>query len=450
MSIYGDSLNNDETFDVSSDTETTISEPQNEGANVCRLGALSTLLGADADTIFALSEPMETLGLAEGLTSGEVLWRSRSDSELNELSEYLRQIERLSRPEIWTAINQNLSPTSAIAFMVSALGSSLERESAAAAAALWQEFRGTDRYEVQPWFVEDHYLRNGLRYPNLLLWNWSWQFFGEFLDDFTLNETFINWDEVPWSYVSADMLRLVSSLNDAHEQIAVILNLSKFRLQIALRSSDSITRELATSAFISFGFEDRVAERTPQPLKVPSTELQVSTMVHGTRAWMGEWWEPEGDFHEYISLNYRSNLYKKGAPFSWDGRLSESHRVRAGIRLMKWASSEASNGMETVFGHSYGGEVLARSVLDGANVSEMVLLSAPITESIRAAIPHISTVIDIRLTFDPILALARGKQHVPDEFNVTRIFLSGWRLNHGATHDKNLWINERIADQCGW
>ena len=79
----------------------------------------------------------------------------------------------------------------------------------------------------------------------------------------------------------------------------------------------------------------------------------------------------------------------------------------------------------------------------------MVLLSAPVTDHVLAAVETGVTVIDARLRFDPVLALARTGQSLPARPNVTTVRLKRWTLNHSATHDERVWMKERIAQRAG-
>jgi hypothetical protein len=64
------------------------------------------------------------------------------------------------------------------------------------------------------------------------------------------------------------------------------------------------------------------AEPPLTPPVTPPGALVVSTMIHGTWAWKGDWWRPKGNgFHEYILRNHRPNLFSRGARFTWSGRL---------------------------------------------------------------------------------------------------------------------------------
>ncbi|WP_223163353.1 hypothetical protein, partial [Mycolicibacter arupensis] len=59
----------------------------------------------------------------------------------------------------------------------------------------------------------------------------------------------------------------------------------------------------------------------------------------------------------------------------------------------------------------------------------------------------IARLIDIRLPFDPVLALELRRQRIPLNRNVIRV-LTSWRLDHAATHKESVWLADDIAAQA--
>ncbi|WP_420329983.1 alpha/beta hydrolase [Serinicoccus sediminis] len=187
----------------------------------------------------------------------------------------------------------------------------------------------------------------------------------------------------------------------------------------------------------------------PEPhVEPPPDSPNVSTLVHGTWGWKGDWWRPSGGFHRYILKDYRTNLYAGGARFSWSGAYSPRHRARAGQDFCDWAGEVAPRGLQTVLAHSYGAEVVGRAIIAGTRVSELALLSAPGTAFVNAAATMVGRTVDVRLPFDPVLSLAR----VPQRLDLSiphRLVLTSWRLDHSATHDEQVWMNEAIGIRAG-
>jgi hypothetical protein len=236
---------------------------------------------------------------------------------------------------------------------------------------------------------------------------------------------------------------------DRYGKPAVISLLVRWRLAQALRSPDPITRALATAGFLPLT-EDAV--EPPRSTGSGSRGQSVSTMIHGTFGWKGDWWRPRpGSFHDFILNSHRSNLYSGGARFSWSGAYSAPQRRLAASDFCDWTNEIARSGLESVFSHSYGGEVAARSRINGAAMDQLVLLSSPVTSYVDAAAndPNLS-VVDVRLNFDPVLALARAPQRIsPLPSNVTEVIFAAWRLDHGATHSEAVWNAEKVAARGG-
>lgn len=216
--------------------------------------------------------------------------------------------------------------------------------------------------------------------------------------------------------------------------------LAAVRLSLAMRSGDPITRQfaMASLARIGRGSDDALgggAGRAPIPGAV-----SVSTIIHGTWGWKGDWWRPTAPFHDYVRQEVRGNVYSRGAPFSWSGAYSDRQRRMAAEDFHRWAEEISPRGIDTLLGHSYGGEVATRAWRLGTKIQEVVLLSAPATEYVRNAVDNGLKTVDIRLPFDPVLALARTPQRIRRKaLNLTEVVLPQWRLSHGATHDPDVW-----------
>lgn len=437
----------DDVFEVSSEPDTTAASTRSESANVCRAAAISTLLGGDRTAAAELSEPLGDLGFAPALRSGDVapididpfeslgrLWADddRSNDE--------------SRIVTWRQLNEAGDPQAAVAFLVAVLGSPLERESAAAAAALRRQLAPIDRrrrWRLRRWpewgFLLEELEYRGRDWPWLAPW-FPAQDFGEGED---LETEPIKWDPQRWTELYARASRLGG---DRYDKLLLVDFLVRMRLTQALRSPDPVTRSLAAAIFPppdgGAGLPTAAESGSPQ------TGTVVSTMIHGTRGWKGDWWRPRpGNFHEFIHDNHRGNLYTGGARFSWSGAYRRGDREQAAIDFCDWAGDMAPGGVQTLFAHSYGGEIAARAVLQGAQVTELVLLSVPATVPVTAVAGSPLRVVDVRLRFDPVLALARTRQRLGTRPNVTEVLLNQWRLDHSASHEASVWLTEAVAER---
>jgi pimeloyl-ACP methyl ester carboxylesterase len=442
----------DDRFVVSSSPESAAENPEFEGANVCRVAALSTMLGNDRDGIRALEPELEELGFGPSVTSGDWNWSDVSVvNAFSELRVGVRPREQ-GRVERWQMIGETMRPQAAVAFMVDVLGSSLERESVAAAAALWRQLRPFDTrrfWRGPPWWhlwdrlfeLEPEWLTPG--WPEFL---WGGPDLGSFDPDDLDEQAKVPWEPERWTALYE---RAMTSLGDPYADVLLVRMLCGWRIGRGLRSRDPVTRSLAMAAIPPPSGGGSAIEPATAFVATPPGALFVSTMVHGTWGWKGDWWRPGSDFHRFILHAHRPNLYSRGAKFSWSGAYSESQRALAARDFREWAYDVAPHGLQTVFGHSYGGEVAARALLDGARIAELVLLSVPVTALVEAAAATGVPVVDVRLKFDPVLGIARLRQRLTQrlrpEPNVTEVLLEQWRYDHGASHHEDVWRAEDVA-----
>jgi hypothetical protein len=444
----------DDRFDVSPSPDTVAESSEYEGANVCRVAALSTMLGNDREAIRQLAPELEQLGFSSSLVAGERNW---ADVGLVDAFADVRERDapqELSRVWRWQVLSETTRPQAALAFLVDVLGSRLERESAAAAAALWRQLQPSDvagfMRGLRWWHAWDHLFdRWGPDLPETGWWAFPWGGLDSPNPEDGDAGTEVPWDPDRWSALYG---RAMSRIGDPYADVLLIRMLSGWRLGRGLRSPDPITRSLSMAAFAprpDRGDVGPPAGAVPTPPGAPV----VSTMIHGTWGWKGDWWRPRSDFHEFILQHHRPNLYSRGAKFSWSGAYSDRQRAQAAADFGDWASDVAPHGLQTVFAHSYGGDVAARAVVAGARLTELVLLSVPVTAHVESAADASVRVVDVRLRFDPVLGLARLRQRVAQRLepraNVTEVLLDRWRYDHGASHREDVWREEDIARRGG-
>lgn len=454
MSEYDSTRASGDVFEASAAAETAVAAPAFEGSNVSRVASLSTMLGGDGVAIRSLTPELDTLGFSSQLSTGERLWRDRTPAQsLPDFREARGDQETFDRVRLWLALNESGRPQEAIAFLVAVLGSELERESAAAAAALWREL-GTAGSLVpggpRRWHLWDRLF--DLWDEDLPGWPWLGPVWPPDLDAGAAGGRLEDLPSIPWDPVQwrAIFQRVTARFGDPYTDLFLITVLTRWRLGRALRSPDRITQSLAMAAFEPTEPTGTPAQpQPPAPATTPPGALVVSTMIHGTWGWKGDWWRPRSDFHEFVLRNLRPNLYSRGAKFSWSGAYSDKQRDLAARDLAEWARDVAPNGMQTVFAHSHGAEVAARAIIAGARIHELVLLSAPVTTHIDACAGTSLRLVDIRLRMDPVLALARARQRIPARPNLTTVLLNRWRLGHGATHEEVVWRDEDIAARGG-
>jgi hypothetical protein len=438
MEASGEAFGADEQILVSPDPETLAPRPEFEGVNSCRAAMLCALLAPDQAAISGLEAELEELGLPvdiarEGFRTGDT---EGLPPDLDFRRVTLSGFE--GRLGLWRRLAETGEPALAIEFLVELLAGPMERESAAAAAALWRAgiSEGDSRLVRLRWRKRWPLAKSRRVLEEDALWPFDVPF------DFGPEES--RWD---WERWSGFFREATGELRSSEDPVLFLAWLTRLRLRVAMRSRDSVTRAFARAAFVPRGDQGNEGGGSP-PAQPPTPRSDVSTMVHGTFGWRGDWWRPDGEFHEFILGGPRPNLYNKGARFSWSGAYRAGDREIAGKDLRDWSAECAPSGLQSLFAHSYGGEIAARAVTEGVSVDELVLLSSPANSEVRAAIGSVRRVIDVRLNFDPVLALARERQRLPDAANVTP-FLLGWRLGHGASHNAEIWRRRDIANRVG-
>ena len=119
MAGYGD--DDDGTFEVVPGAETVVASPAYEGANVCRVAALSTRFGGDQGIIQALSEELREFGFSERVISAEQNWQEADPRELfSGLAPGDDTLARVRR-RTWGALNETGGPHDAVGFLVAML-----------------------------------------------------------------------------------------------------------------------------------------------------------------------------------------------------------------------------------------------------------------------------------------------------------------------------------------
>ena len=428
----------DPPFEPASNPTTAGASEQFESLNVCRVVALGAAFGSEP-ALSGLEEELQAMGLP-GYLAGNTDWSWEDAVRQSDRGTFA---EDRPREETFAALRTDAWPAGTVTFLVQVLGSELERESVAAAAAIWvasgrrNRFgrgRGPRRRWYRPWeFYDFPFDLPGAFDPWGASADWTYN-----PDIETPPPTARSWSPDRWQMVVREFLEGPDAYpGDSADRVE---ELAAVRLSLAMRSGDPITRQfaMASLARIGRGSDDALgggAGRAPIPGAV-----SVSTIIHGTWGWKGDWWRPTAPFHDYVRQEVRGNVYSRGAPFSWSGAYSDRQRRMAAEDFHRWAEEISPRGIDTLLGHSYGGEVATRAWRLGTKIQEVVLLSAPATEYVRNAVDNGLKTVDIRLPFDPVLAVARTPQRIRRKaLNLTEVVLPQWRLSHGATHDPDVW-----------
>jgi pimeloyl-ACP methyl ester carboxylesterase len=227
-------------------------------------------------------------------------------------------------------------------------------------------------------------------------------------------------------------------------------------LDEATRDSDEIA-ELSRAILTS----DRQTETRAIEIEYPPGEPDPaadSTLIHGTWARWGRWWQPDGKLYRYLrdEESLFPHLYQGPDPFKWSGyfnfrvepkRTKDWNRQQAADSLAWWAHRRLKSDPDLI-GHSYGGSLSMMATRAEKRVRGMVLLSPAVH---RTCLPdpanyervlHVTTKLDLVLLADlSTPSLLRSLPNVVER-RIKRRGLMG----HGATHDPRVWRESDLAE----
>ncbi len=414
-----------ESFEIFADRDSIEPTRANEGTNAARFAMMAALgpgpnsHGVPSDVVVP-PDSLESFGLDGGLAMprGTVSAREHQSREVEFLLEAPMDDWSTLRRKAFDDLNESGTRRARLALLASGLTSSLERESVTAAAAILTSLAALDGAERPPDSIDISGVKEG------------WQ-----------------------TYCTGRLDQAVGS-HDSEQVLRALKDLARVRVDLGLNSADPIVREISLAPFLYHPAEtgstdgSSAPERSSEPRRARAG--QVSTMIHGTWGWKDTWWYPGGDFHTYIQREVRQDLYDGGQEFSWSGAFSEEQRILGGRRFHRWATAAGGgHGLHTVFGFSYGSELVARAVNDGALIDEVVLLSAPVHAPHRLMLDMVRRVVDIRLRFDIVLAIARAAQRLPGAANVHEVIIDRPFWSHSVTHDPKIWRELGLAADVG-
>lgn len=212
----------------------------------------------------------------------------------------------------------------------------------------------------------------------------------------------------------------------------------------SLRSRDPLARILAATALGRIAPEDDrlqalLRRRRPPTARRPA---RTSLMVHGTFARSSAWWQPGGDFHEYVRKDVRSDLYGAGDRFDWSGGWSDGARALGAADLRTWVDARGLAGL-SLFTHSHGGSIAMLASHDGLAVGDLVLLSCPV--HVPKYVPdfaRVARVVSIRVHLDLVILIDGGGQRFHDP-RIEEHVLPLW-FDHFASHDPDVWRDHDV------
>ena len=437
---------NSEDARASQDPETRDSLDNNGGAEsplAVQCAVMTPIIAGKREPLYGMKDELIAIGV-----DTERLSRNFDTQPLTSESLYRSVLGAQNGFESWENWQSEHSALTAFQFLTSVLSSPGERESTAAAVALWNGSSSASGQDSIVEVVQAQRLLSRLGVPDELI---SLRLKSSGLVSNDPLEALASPVNIPAQYWQYEVSRELSHMSSYENPLTQIRSIALARIASASLSADKISQSFAYAARLQSGDPDEAAMGSfPPPL--PQTGLgSVSTLVHGTRAWRGSWWEPRSVFANTVRLESRTDLYDGYRPFSWDGALRKSHRELAGERLKDWFDDPPQLSPRTVIGHSYGGEVIALAVKSGLHPVEIVLLSSPISGVVQQLVSwrRDIRVVDVRLRIDPILMFTLLPQRFRGDQPAIQIISEKMNLSHSATHTVGFWNQENIWEAIG-
>lgn len=212
----------------------------------------------------------------------------------------------------------------------------------------------------------------------------------------------------------------------------------------ALGSRDPLAGTLAATALSRIAPEDprlRALLRRRRPRRARRAS-HTSLLVHGTFARNSDWWQPGGDFHEYLRDEVRPDLYGGSDRFDWSGGWSDGARSLAATQLRAWVALKGFAGL-SLFTHSHGGSVAMLASQDGLDVGDLVMLSCPVhAHKYMPNFDRVARAISIRVHLDLVILIDGGAQRF-EHPRITEHVLPIW-FDHFASHSPEVWQDNDV------
>ena len=178
----------------------------------------------------------------------------------------------------------------------------------------------------------------------------------------------------------------------------------------------------------------------------------MTVIVHGTFAKDFPWYQPGGDFHEYIRTQVYPDVYSGQDFFFWSGRyaLTENQLRRiwrqAAKKLVSWEDAHPATTLRLI-AHSHGINVVNLATQMGLQTCTLIQLSPPVRRDNLPDMQNVSSgsLFNIRSTIDLVVSLDGGfktYQGTPVESAERRRIISFF--GHSDSHDPDLWVSKNI------
>jgi hypothetical protein len=218
-------------------------------------------------------------------------------------------------------------------------------------------------------------------------------------------------------------------------------------LERSVHARDADTREIARiglarvapqhPAFADMVVEPRRGARRRRPSRT-------AAITHGTFAARTRWWQPGGDFYQYLDT-LTPSLHLHSRSFQWSGMYSTAARDLAAEQLTNWVVTEQLQRPD-LFGHSHGVTVINLATRRGLRLDRLVMLAWPVHDEWLPDLSNVQRVISHRVRMDLVILADRGGQRLPQAFRASpkvAEHVVGW-FRHSLPHEPDHWRNNRL------
>lgn len=193
--------------------------------------------------------------------------------------------------------------------------------------------------------------------------------------------------------------------------------------------------------------QDDKPQTPPQPLRNSMTVI-----IHGTFAMNSAWYQPGGDFHEYVRTQVYSDVYSDQDFFFWSGRYAATEdRLRkiwrqAAKKLVSWVEAHPATTLRLI-AHSHGNNVVNMATQMGMRACTLIQLSPPVRRDNLPDMLKVSSsrLFNIHSTVDLVVRLDGGFK----TYQGTSVASAERRkiisfFGHSDSHDRDLWVSKNI------
>lgn len=237
---------------------------------------------------------------------------------------------------------------------------------------------------------------------------------GETLDDLTLRQLAIGlvdpspvarscsayayWQATGANHVVEPILVKGMDTEDEEEFDVAAHCLAKVAPRKVMRIVESKRAEVGTA-----GAPRRAQSAAPASMTV---------LIHGTFAKNQAWYQPGGDFHEYLRSQVYPDLYSNPNDlFRWSGGYSDGARRQAARELDDWCAAHPA-GVRRFVAHSHGANVVNLALQRGVDACTVIHLSPPVHPQYMPDMNRISSqrFFTIRPKIDLVVFIDGGNQ----------------------------------------